>query len=269
MIAAIVLVACAGDPGREVPAAGPDAPPAGETGGSAELPVDASPVALQGQLLDVPAQADPWIAEVLAGTPWGDPGVRGSVWVTAPPEPGVPPAPVDGLAPTISTFNERSWLLRPAGTPGRYDLAPVSDMPWVPFDAMEVRSGAVGAWDGLANALVPADAQIWQERALPLGGALVLEWGRQGYQSAVAVVVDASGAVTWTDDPADLDALVAANTRGADRTTIPAAAFPAPGAYAVGIAPCVRTYADDLVALDPAASAVRVGRMVFWRVEVE
>ncbi len=263
-----ILAACSGEPKETDATDPPDTVPPGDTDATIDTDPDRSgpapsPVAVQGQLLDVPVQADSWIAGVLAGTPWGAAGVRGTVWVS------VGADGVNGLTPTLTTKDDAVWPLVAAAEVGRYDLPVEAGFAWIPFTEADVRPGAIDAWDGVASAYMAGDALVYVAPKLPLGADLELLWGGQGFHSAVAVVVDAAGTVTWTDDPADRDGLANANAIDTDRTLIPAAAFPAVGDYAVGLAPCVRTFPNDLVQLDPGSSAVRAGQMTFRRVQVE
>lgn len=221
-----------------------------------------SPVVLQGELVEVTLPADPWLAGVVAVSEWGAPGTRITLHVSEGAE------PVSGLSPQVVNVAAEAWTLAEV-VPGRYELAAdqQAGFGWTPFTEADVQPGAIGAWDGVASAYMPAYAIPYVPSSVVAGSPLTVDFGKQGFHSGLAVVLDGTGATTWTDAPVTLADLVAVNATDVQEVTIPGSAFPAPGEYVVGLAGCVRTLPVDLDQLDP-GSAVRAGRMAFWRVYV-
>lgn len=115
----------------------------------------------------------------------------------------------------------------------------------------------------LAVALPPPPAAAVPERHEP-NTDLVVDLTGMEYTGALLVVVDASGAVTYTNEPVDASDILAmtGNDEPLTEVVIPASAFPEPAAYVVGVAGLRTSERDDLVEVNPFLSALMAGQMV-------
>lgn len=88
------------------------------------------------------------------------------------------------------------------------------------------------------------------------------------YQAGFGLVVGADG-LTWSNVPETADAwrFVLGRDGGVDAFRIPASAFPAPGTYAIGVAP-ITSHPDGVSALSPAFSAALTGELTWSQVLV-
>ena len=243
----------------------------GQTQDTAPAAAEPSPIAIQGEIIEVTTPTDPWIAAAIASTYWGGPGTRVTLYVSdAAANSGIGDGLVEGLSPRAITVDNAEWELTESST-GRYDLAAdlQTAFTWAPFTEVEFRPGIVRDWDGAANAYLPAYPVVYVPPIGSLGADLTFDLGQQGYHSALAVVIDDSGAITWTNAPVDASEMEQTNANTDGIATIPALAFPTAGDYVIGLAASVRTTPNDLEELDPTRTAIRAGRMMFWRIHTE
>ncbi len=269
----LALVACSSGH-RDGPADDPTSGPSDTgTGSTTTIESDASEIALQAQLIEVTASEDPWISARLAAAPFAPPGATLQLYVARATdaselEGGLLP----GLRPVILSYHGYPFELAPGAAPGAYDwweVQPGTAFPYVEGTDVRFEAGAVEAWSPIALAFQPSHGLIDVPEYHPAGSPMVLDYANQAFTSDVAMVLDADGAVTWSNNPDSIATLYAINQVEAESLTIPGEAFSAVGDYVVGVAPCTRTAAGDLTDLDPALSAVRVGRMSLFRVRVE
>jgi hypothetical protein len=227
---------------------------------------------MQGELLDMVAPTDPWLVEVLDGTPYlTDTAMYFGVYVArATSQEALEQGRVADLpAVYFYTAAGEEGPLLPGPIAGLYTLPSEQYGGWyVEQTYLDVKSGTVASWQGSAELLQPSYAIVERPHIYPLGVPLVLDFANQGFASGVAAVIDSDGVVTWTNDPASITEMYQQNARPASSVEIPAEAFPAAGDYAVGLAACVRTFDSDLDQLEPELTALRAGRMQFWRIEI-
>lgn len=247
-----------------------DVPTTHDTNVEPEPEPEPSPIVLQGQLIELSMPADPWIAERLAGTAFAPPGALLTLYVSRATTPDELEAGLlPGLDPHLWTSDNYDWWFDPSDD-GRYDVVP--ELRYVfhydEHTSSDVLTGVVDGWEGKARLYLPTYALVGVPEEIALGVGLTLDIADQGFGSGVAVVVDADGAMTWTNDPADISGMYSANASHVTSVEIPASAFPVAGAFVVGFAAATRTFASDLRDLHPELSAVRAGRMAFWRVDV-
>lgn len=95
---------------------------------------------------------------------------------------------------------------------------------------------------------------------------LVVTMDSEDYHSPLITILDADGAVSWTNFPADIDEAVDwVNSGGFSSVTVPGAeAFAADGAYIVGIAPVQRATPESFEGVNISLSAYMLGEMRFW-----
>jgi hypothetical protein len=277
--ALLLLFACAGPPGGDTatsPPAATDGPGDSDaTGTTASPPVDPGPseIALQGELIGAPdAPGEPWVASIAALAPVPPPSASFQLYISrTTSEDGLVGGLLPGLHPDLRSVLDLAIPLEPGAVDGSYVLPSgyADDYPWGEGGRSDVESGLVAGWRGTATVFQPAGADVAVPAAIAVGDSLLIEFGGQGFSSAIALVLDGSGAVTWTNDPDTVADLYAANAQDSASVTLPGDAFPAPGDYVVGFAACVRTLPANLVELEPDLTAIRACRMVYRKLTLE
>ena len=240
--------------------------------GSPPRDLPPSEIVLQAELIEVSQPTDPWLAARVTGSPFPPPGSTLQLYVARARDPdGLEAGLVSDLRPGIFSYAGYHYELVPGSLAGSYEWR---DKQGLAFDYLEgtdlrFESDEVGPWDGDAAVFQPSSARVDVPEFLAFGSDLTLDYGNQGFTSNVAIVLDEAGIVTWSNEPHSIDSMYASNKVEVSSVTIPAEAFPTAGDYAVGLAGCTRTTSADLTALDPALTAVRAGRIAYWRVSVE
>lgn len=263
----VLLAACGGGTGAD--SGGPAA------GGSLVTDPSATPtgpvrVVLQGQVIEIAVPEDPWIAERLVGTPYTAPGELLTLYYSlADSADELTDGLLPGLEPQMWRSDYYNWWFQPSDD-GSYILAPAlrGALDYDEHTTLEILSGVIEGREGAATVYLPTYATVGAPEVLALGAGLSFDFANQGFASGVAVVIDADGAVTWANSPETVDEMYSANATTMTSLEIPATAFPRAGAFVVGFAAATRTFASDLRDLHPELSAVRAGRMAFWRVDV-
>ncbi len=226
---------------------------------------------LQGQLVEVSPPTDPWIAGIVASSPF-PPGGHVRLYLSRSTTlEGIEAGLVVDGRPGVFTSDGLYGTLRPDETDGSYALSEYEASLFSYFEGDFVRfeSAGVAPVEGTALVFQPSYAIVSVPETTALGSDLALDYADQGFSSNVAVVLDASGTVTWSNDPDSLGAMLASNQVEAPTLTIPADAFPTAGDYVVGLAACTPTFPTDLVNLVPELTGIRAGRMAFWKVTAE
>ncbi len=97
------------------------------------------------------------------------------------------------------------------------------------------------------------------------GTAINLDLSAQDFDSVLAVVLDTeSGEVTWSNEPADIEAVYEfTHGDGQKRLEIPAKAFAAESIYAIGVAGMKTASTDDFDNVNTALSSFMVGQLRF------
>jgi hypothetical protein len=273
-LSALALAACS-HPADQPPRSRPPTSEVQDSGvdDDPSQPPGPSEIVLQGELIDMAPPTDPWLVGVLGGTPYlTDSAISFGVYVTRATSPAALEQGLVADLPAVYFYtaaNEEGPLL-PGPAVGLYSLPSELYGGWyVEQTRLDVESGKVAGWQGAAQLLQPTFAIVYVPRSAPLGQPLVLDFADQGFTSAVATVVDATGTVTWTNDPGSVTEMYKENALSVSSVEIPADAFPAAGDYAVGLAACARTFDSDLEGLERDLTALRAGRMQFWRIEID
>ncbi|MCO4743325.1 MAG: hypothetical protein KC912_00965 [Proteobacteria bacterium] len=101
--------------------------------------------------------------------------------------------------------------------------------------------------------------------ALAANTAIDIDLTGQGFDSALVIVMEAGGAVTYSNQPEGIREFYEF-THGGEAVTVvevPGEAFPNNGFYAVGVAGLTHTVAEDLTEMNTALTSIMAGKMVF------
>ena len=119
---------------------------------------------------------------------------------------------------------------------------------------------------GSALVELPAATVVSVPTSHGVADALEIDLTGQGFHSALVVVIElTSGEVSYSNEPQDIREFYDF-TRGSgevETLDIPGTAFPAMGAYAVGVAGMVHTKAADFEGMNTVLSSIMSGQMVF------
>ncbi|MCB9675994.1 MAG: hypothetical protein H6737_12800 [Alphaproteobacteria bacterium] len=168
-----------------------------------------------------------------------------------------------GVNATVSEIDSGIYVMTPADQPVEY----ASGDTW---ELKVVRSSGDQTATSTAQILLPepADftAQIPQQHQN--NTPITLDFTGLPYDSALVVVVDDGGNVTYSNEPSTIkevyDFTHGQSTLGV--ITIPGEAFPADGVYAVGVAGMVNTDAADLDEMNTGLSSIVSGLMKMYAV---
>jgi hypothetical protein len=238
-------------------------------------PVDPGPseIALQGELIGAPdLPLDPWVASIAALSPIPPPSAVLQLYISrATTEDSLQGGLLGGLAPTMTTVLGGSGSLVPGPIEGSYVLPDryEADYVWGGGGTVEIATGKIDGWNGSASLYQPASLAAGIPESMPQGAPLAVDYPGEGFTSSVAVVLDATGAVTWTNDPSNVTDLFAQNQASTTSLVIPPAAFPSAGDYVVGLAACTPTHSANLTELEPELTAVRACRMEYSKLTIQ
>lgn len=168
-------------------------------------------------------------------------------------------APIEGATVSLqsASFTEAgagNYVLTPGG------LAWAQGQTWTL--AVSVEGADPGAISFETQAPVTATVPDQHTKNTPM----TVDLTGQGYTSALIVVVDASGAVTFNNQPTSIREVYDL-TRGTVEVTtveIPGAAFPGDTVYLVGIAGMNHTVGDDISGMNDVLSAALFGVMKWF-----
>jgi hypothetical protein len=214
---------------------------------------------VQGAVLGIEVPDDPNLAALLEGTDFA-PGTAVTAFVVdASSVADLAEAPVDDATVRVAGDIEEAVLSQGDGLyandPSTSDLVYVDGDQWT----LSVTRGDAA---GEVSLQLPAGAAVNIPTQHGAGSPLVVDLSGQGFESAIGVVVDASGTVVWSNVPTDVKALYdAMGSEDVSTLEIPGSAFAANQVYLVGVAAMAHTDADDLTDLNTALSKVRVGKM--------
>lgn len=156
---------------------------------------------------------------------------------------------------------------------GLYALEPGPDSP--PYDVGAAWVAAIDLGDDTARSVtfaLPPAAALDLGRTHPSGADLVLDLTGQGFHAALVVVLDVGGAdPTYSNEPTSPEELYDLLRSDAELTTatVPAAAFPGPGTYAVGVAGMRRGDDGSLEGVNSLLSRGMAGQTRFFPLLVE
>ena len=168
-------------------------------------------------------------------------------------------APIEGATVTLQSagFTE-------AGA-GNYVLTP-GGLEWAPGQTWTLAVSVEGADPGAIafETQAPVTATVPDQHTK--NTALPIDLTGQGYTSALIIVVDASGAVTYNNKPESIREVYDL-TRGTTEVTtveVPAAAFPGDSVYLVGIAGMNHTVGEDISGMNDVLSSALFGVMKWF-----
>jgi hypothetical protein len=225
-------------------------------------------LAAAGQVVGIETPTDGEIASAAAQTPFYPPGTNARFYLSA----------VNGDGST--TPMEQAAVSLWGGSPHDMGLGEISSGEYaliadnrVDFEYRRMGIAELDAflwWEDqrtFAEVQMPWPPVVAVPAEHPAGQPLLLDFGGQGYQSLVALVFDANGGVTWSNDPAsEADMREALQSTELGVFEVPASALSIRGTVFLGLAPCGHNAPQDLDGLDPALTRLRAGKMEFWKV---
>jgi hypothetical protein len=221
---------------------------------------------MQGAVLGVELPSDERLAPLLEGTDFA-PGLAVTVFVAdAGSVTDLANAPISNAVVTVDG-NVTEAI--PSQGQGLYASDPSQS-------ALEYDDGAVWTIDanvsgnvGSAVLGLPPAASFDVPATHDANQAISVDLTGQGFASAVVVVIDQDGNVTFTNVPTDIKGLYDQMQQDeVGLVQIPGTAFAGNGLYAVGVAAMDHTVPDDLVELNTLLSGVRTGKMILSPVVV-
>jgi hypothetical protein len=159
-------------------------------------------------------------------------------------------APIGGAAVTV----EQTTI--PEVQPGAYALEP---------DATWEIAVTIGGSSSHADVDLPPPADFTPPAQHSANTPLTVDFTGQEFDGALLVVVDQDGAITFDNRPADIrDVYNLTRGEAPGVIEIPASAFPAAGAYAVGVAGIRSTSGNDRMdGMNTVLSSAMAGQLVF------
>ncbi|MBA2322235.1 MAG: hypothetical protein H0V89_13905 [Deltaproteobacteria bacterium] len=213
----------------------------------------------QGAVLGIDPPSDDRLAPFLEGTDFA-PGMSITVFVAdAGSVTDIANAPI---ANALVTIDGNVSEVVPSQGGGLYAADPTSsDLQYEPSADWMVEVNISGDL-GSAAILLPTDAVYEVPAEHPTNTGLGIDLTGQGFASSMIVVLDADGNLTFSNVPADIQALYdGMQQEEAGLVQIPGTAFPSAGLYAVGVAAMTHVEPDDLVDLNTLLSGIRSGKM--------
>ncbi|MEZ4316038.1 MAG: hypothetical protein R3F61_00970 [Myxococcota bacterium] len=168
-----------------------------------------------------------------------------------------------GVNATVSEVDSGVYVLTPADQPIEY----ASGDTW---ELRVVRTSGSSTATSTAQVLLPAPADFSAE--LPAqhqnNTPISLDFTGLGFDSALVVVLDDGGNVTFSNEPKTIKEVYdfTHGTTALGVITIPGEAFPDDGVYAVGVAGLVNTDPADLSEMNTGLSSIVSGLMKMYPV---
>ncbi len=181
-------------------------------------------------------------------------------------------APITGA--TVSLLGTGAGVTLSEVDSGVYGLEPGTDpLPYAQGETWElesVRTDGDAQQVSTAQVALPAAADFSQEipEQHAVDTAITLDFTGLPYDSALVVVLDDEGAVTYSNEPSTIKEVYdfTHGTTELGVVTIPAEAFPDEGIFMVGVAGMVNTDSADLTEMNTGLSSVVSGLMKTYAV---
>lgn len=223
------------------------------------------PMVMQGVVLGIEDPDNEVIAEAVARSDLGR-GTTISIFLADAAEADqVDDAPIVGATVTVDTGDDVQEL--DANESGVYEipagaLAYGDDAVWS-FEASVTGEDAPGR----LSVVLPPAATLDIPAEWNVGEDLVLDFVGMGFDSALVVVIDGRGAVSWTNQPDSVSDVLGMQPSGEEleELQIPGSrAFPEPGVYAVGVAGMDASDDATVENMNRVLSSVQAGKMRFY-----
>jgi hypothetical protein len=217
---------------------------------------------VQGAVMGIEAPAE--LQDLLAGTDFSS-GVAVTAFVAdASSVTDLADAPIDNAQVTVE--GNVSEQAAPQGH-GLYLTDPgSSNLVYADGDTWSLDIDVAGEVGTVALTL-PAGANVQVDPQHDKNTPMSIDLSGQGFASAVVVVVDQEGTVTFDNAPKTItDLYESMNSTDPGTIEIPGSAFPSDGLYALGIAAMNHTTSEDVEGINTGLSKVRVGKMLMFPV---
>jgi hypothetical protein len=222
-----------------------------------------NPLLMQGILLGVEEPSDSQVSELLAAAEF-DLGTTANIFLAdAANASDAENAPVTGATVTIrgvEAVDEGTGLYAVLPTPEEDSLPYVDGALWT-LDVW------IGEAESTADFELPGVAVVEVPPIVEIGESLDLDFTGQGFDSALVVVIDAIGQVTFTNEPASIGDVLDITQQGTELEilNIPAEAFEATeGLYVVGVAGMLHTDEQAIEGMNTLLSSLMSGKMRFY-----
>lgn len=150
---------------------------------------------------------------------------------------------------------------------GAYVIGPAKGLNYAPNDTWTITVDRPGAKNlSLIAMTLPPVAVADVPSQHSVNTPLVIDLSGQPFNSALIIVLDGQGGVTWSNEPQSIKEVYdfTRSTSTVGPVEIPASAFPDASIYAVGVAGMVNTNADDLTSMNTALSSMMAGQLKLY-----
>lgn len=225
-----------------------------------------NPIVTQGIVLGVQEPDDPALADIVSTTDLGK-GTAVTVFLAdAANAEEIESAPVSGAQVTVDGSDVVDATEQEAGV---YSVDP-GVLAYKVDDVWTVEVQVEGEKEvGLIPVLLPAAADLDPPSQIEPGTDVALDFSGMGFASALVVVLNSQGDVTWTNEPDSASEVLGITQSEGDLTelVVPGAdAFPKDDLYALGVAGMVHSKDTDIENMNTVLSSLMAGKMRFYGV---
>lgn len=219
---------------------------------------------LEGLYLGIAEPDDPQLQDMLSGTDYDKATTLKVFLADAGDVTEIQNAPISGADVSFLSDANGGSIALVESSAGSYSLPDGSGVVYTAGETVSV-SADYGGTTHKAPVDAPAAADAGIDTSHTAGTAMVVDLSAQDFDSALVVVVDANGQVTYSNEPTSIEDLYNFTHSGtwSGKISIPAKAFPDETLYAVGVSGLYIADPNEFTEVNTALSTLMAGKLKF------